>query len=194
MRFHIITFMFILSYQILAQSEAVTSDRKKVIMDKNGTQKNTKSNSSSKSIAIDLKKEAMAFSMKLVRSYFDCDCKVLQQSLASEVYTFARAVAITDEMKQKICESVKSAVTDTSKTFKDYELVYKTELLSKAEVEAKAKAKLPAHFDTQSNEFYFLGFEQRSNTGSANFIEVRLFALLIRKVNGNWQVKGFLND
>jgi hypothetical protein len=193
MKFYISIFILILSFHALAQTEAVTNDGRKVILNKNGTWKYAKTASITKPIASDLKKEAIAFSMDLVRSYFDRDCNVLKESLASEVYTSASAVKLTDEMKQKICVAVKSAVKDTSKTFKDYEQVYKTELISKTEVEAKAKAKLPTHFDSIADEFYFLGFEKRSPS-TTDFIEVRLFALLIRKVNGKWQVKGFLND
>lgn len=194
MKITLSTLFLMLAFNSSAQTEATTSEGKKVLLYNNGTWKYAKSSTTSKTIKSELKKEAMEFTRQLVESYFEGNCSLLQQSLANEIFTFEKVITVTNEINQKICQSVKTSVIDSTKTFKDYELIYKIELFSKTEVEAKAKSKLPVHFNTTQDEFYFLGFEQKALTTTTNFISNRLFALLIRKVDGKWLVKGFLND
>lgn len=181
-----------------AQIEATTKDGKKVILNKNGTWKYAKVTASAspqaKPLNQVLKKEAMEFSMQLVRSYFIKDCSVLQIALAPEVFTVKQQYSITNELKAKLCESIVTAITDSTKTFNDYLANYKIELVSKAELEAKFKMSLPAHYNSTAEEFYFLGFEKMPGSKVASFISARLFALLIRKTADKWEVKGFLED
>lgn len=177
-----------------AQIEATTNDGKKVVLYKNGTWKYAKTSAPAKTVNSVLKQEALEFSQLLVRSFFKHDCTFIQKSLSPEVFTFKNSISITEEIKSRICESVNRAVTDSSKTFDDYVATYKMELFSKAELEAKYKTTLPLHYNSTNEEFYFIGFEQKSEVKSNPFIAERLFALLIRKEQGSWVVKGFLED
>lgn len=186
--------LLLLSFSSLAQTEATTKDGRKVMLYKNGTWKYVKSNSSVKSVNVDLKQEALEFSKQLVRSYFLRDCSLIQQSLSPEVFTFKSAVTITEEARNKLCESVKRAVTDSTKSFDDYLASYKMEFFSKSELEAKFKVTLPSHYDSSNEEFYFIGFELKPEVKIYKFVSERLFALLIRKNQGKWEVKGFLED
>ena len=194
MKFLLITLFLILSSSTYAQIEAITKDGKKVILNKNGTWKYAKAATPVKPTNGGLKKEALDFSMQLVRSYFAQDCSVLQQAMPDEIFTFKGVVNLTEDSRSKICESVIRAVKDQNKTFEDYVANYQTMLLSRAEVEAKAGATLPAHYNITDAEFYFLGYEQKPGVSSPDFISTRMFILLIRKVEGRWQVKGFLED
>jgi hypothetical protein len=199
MKFLLLTTLTFISFVIYGQTEATTTDGKKVFLYKNGTWKFAKNVGGKKSVKaesknVDVKKEAFDFSMQLVQSYFSQDCSVLQRALPNEIFTMKGVTTLTDEMRAKICQLVNSAITDKSKTIDDYVANYQIVLLSRAEVEVKAGTTLPIHFDSTPNEFYFLGFERKTSATAADFIEVRLFVLLIRKVNNTWQVKGFLND
>ncbi|MBK7666695.1 MAG: hypothetical protein IPJ32_04705 [Sphingobacteriaceae bacterium] len=194
MKINLVLSILFISFSFFAQTEAVTKDGKDVILYKNGTWKYAKTKKVATPISGELKAEATEFSMLLVHSYFNRDCSVFQKSLVTDFLTFKEPLKLRDEHMTKICESVLRAVIDSSKTFMDYLNTYKMDLLSRAELEAKMKTKLPAHFNTTDAEFYFLGFELMQPGSTKTFIQNDLYALVLRKVEGKWQVKGILSD
>ncbi len=199
MKHYWIFLLLLLSLCGYAQQEATTKDGKKVILNKNGTWKYAKPTAKTTSTKIlgvtGLKKEAFDFSMQVVGSYFSNDCAFYQNSLADEIILMKGVFAVSEEMKTKICESLSEAVMDKTKTLQDYKNNYTLELLTRAEVEVKAGQKLPDHFNTIDNEFYFLGFETRPGLdANSKFTRDRMFAFLVRQINGTWKVKGLLND
>lgn len=194
MKINLLIAVLFISFSFFAQTEAVTKDGKDVILYKNGTWKYAKVKKVTAPIDGELKAEATEFSMQLVRSYFNRDCALFQKSLATEFLTFKEPVILRDVHMTKICKSLLHAVTDSSKTFTDYLNTYKMDLLSRAELEAKMKTKLPAHFNTTDVEFYFLGFELMQPGSTKKFIQNDMYALVLRKIDGKWQVKGILSD
>jgi hypothetical protein len=172
--------------------EATTNDGKKVLLYKNGTWKYVKKTTSSSIVREELKNEALNFSKTIVRSYFTKDYTILLKSLPNEVYTIKEVIKVTDDVKQKLCKSLNSAVLDTSKSFSDYENDYKMEVLSKAELETKMNVKLPEHFKTTESDFFFLGFEKKSKDISSKYIWDDVFSFMIRKVDGKWEFKAIL--
>jgi hypothetical protein len=195
----LIALLWLLSLCAYAQQEATTKDGKKVILNKNGTWKYAKppakTTSAKVPAATGLKKEAFNFSMQVVGSYFSNDCAFYHNSLADEIILMKGVFPVSEEIKTKMCESLAEAVVDKSKTLQDYKNTYTIELLTRGEVEVKAGQKLPDHFNTIDNEFYFLGFETKPGLGgNSKFTRDRMFAFLVRQVNGTWKVKGLLND
>lgn len=189
----IISVLFlILASDTVAQMEATTNDGKKVLLYKNGTWKYVKKTTSSSIVREELKNEALNFSKTIVRSYFTKDYTILLKSLPNEVYTIKEVIKVTDDVKQKLCKSLNSAVLDTSKSFSDYENDYKMEVLSKAELETKMNVKLPEHFKTTESDFFFLGFEKKSKDVSSKYIWDDVFSFMIRKVDGKWEFKAIL--
>ena len=148
-----------------------------------------------KAVAVNLKKEAMDFSLEIVKSYFSKDCTPFLKSASAEFLTFRQAYVLNDEMRDKLCKSIKQAATDSTKTFADYLKAYKTEMLTRAEIEKKAGQSLPAHYNSTDIEYYFVGFELKPGLPDQSpFITTRLFIFVVRKINGTWQVKGFLEE
>lgn len=189
----IISVLFLIhTLNTVAQMEATTNDGKKVLLYKNGTWKYVKKTASSSVVREELKNEALNFTKTIVSSYFTKDYTILLKSLPNEVYTINEVIKVTDDVKQKLCKSINSAVLDTSKSFHDYENDYKMEVLSKEEFEAKMNIKLPEHFKTTESDFFFLGFEKKSKDVSSKYIWDDVFSFMIRKVDGKWQFKAIL--
>jgi hypothetical protein len=195
--------LMILCIEGFSQIDATTDkEGKKVILYKNGTWKyaKTKTATPSKIVSIrkpasgeDQKNEAMAFAMQLISTYFSQNCDLYQTYVSPELITMKGIVPVTDEVSAKICESLKRAVTDKSKTQQDYLSTYKIELLTRAEVEVKAGRALPEHYNSTEPEFYFLGFEAKEGATAAPFIWNDMFIFLLRKTNGTWKMKGSLD-
>ncbi len=191
-----------------SQLEATTKEGKKVVLYKNGTWKYAKTSAKttvSPSVAVpvvteaqppagDLKNEAREFSLQLISTFFSEDCDAYYSFLSSEILTMKPdgIFPVTDEFKNKVCQSVKSAVDDNSKTLQEYLATYKIEMLTRAEIEAKAGRALPEHFNTLETEFYFVGFELKEGTATTNFIWGDMFVFLVRKTNAVWKMKGLL--
>lgn len=141
------------------------------------------------------KKEALDFSLAIVKAYFSKDCTPFLKSVSPEFLTFRQAYVLNDEMRDKLCESIKRATRDSTKTYTDYLKAYKTEMLTRAEIEKKAGQSLPAHYNTTDLEFYFVGFELKpGNPNQTQFITTGPFIFVVRKIKGAWQVKGFLEE
>ena len=122
----IISVLFLIhTLNTVAQMEATTNDGKKVLLYKNGTWKYVKKTASSSVVREELKNEALNFSKTIVSSYFTKDYTILLKSLPNEVYTINEVIKVTDDVKQKLCKSINSAVLDTSKSFHTMKMIIK---------------------------------------------------------------------
>ncbi len=190
--------LLMFTFHSFSQIEATTNDGKKVVLNKNGTWKYAKTPIQSKEVGGLQKKEALEFSMTVARSLFEGNVNVFIGSMPTEIFTFKEVIVITKEIEEAIKKDFPRAVRDSTKTFANYLVDYKIELLNKEELETKIKTemktdfKFPEHYKVIDGDLFFLGFQQKINDPNANYVSDDFFTFMVRKIDGKWQIKGLL--
>lgn len=140
----------------------------------------------------DLRKEARDYSLLVVKSYFNEDCSVFYNSLSDSTLLMGKQRVYSKiEKKERLCQSVKNAVRDKEKTYQDYLLSYKIEVLTPNEFIDKFNKPLPKHLNITESDFFFLGYELKEGKDrSENFIWDDMFFFMVRKENQSWTIKG----
>jgi hypothetical protein len=136
-----------------------------------------------------LKEEALIFSLKVVKFYFNGSCNDYYSCFNDTVYNFSNAIPIAVvEYKDKICESFKKAVREKKYSFERYKKEYQTEVVKKQKMLQKQPGiKLGNGFVPLDSDFIFLGGFPKVK--SDNFpIWDDMFGFVVRKINGKWKI------
>lgn len=140
----------------------------------------------------DLKKEAKAFSLSIAKAYLAEDFKKAYSSINDSVLTMdGDDIILTIGKEDKLCSSVKSAISDKEKTFEDYIETYNIDILTPTEIEEKLKKTLPDYYKTTKSDFFFLGYKLKEDkTHEDDFIWDDMFLFMVRKEKKKWAIKG----
>lgn len=120
-----------------------------------------------------LKEEAKAFSLTIVESYFREDCKKFYNSMSDSILIMDGDGIFSKIGKEdKLCRSVKKAIRDKEKTFKDYFEFYNIEILTPDELTKKFnKLSFPEYYKTTESDFFFRGYKlKQGKERTDNFI------------------------
>ncbi|MBJ2176452.1 hypothetical protein JBL43_19535 [Aureibaculum sp. A20] len=149
-------------------------------------------NESSPQNSTDLKEEAKEFSLSIVKSYFAEDCNKVYEVMSDSLLIMdGDGILSKINIKDKLCSSVKQAIDNKSKTFKDYIKTYQIEILSASELESKFDKKLPEYFKISDSDFFFLGFElKKDQEDYEDFIWDDMFLFMVSKEKKGWVMKG----
>ena len=139
-----------------------------------------------------LKQEARDFSLSIIQSYFTKDCNKVYASMNDSLLIMdGDGVFLKIDIKKKLCRSLKKAIRDKNKTFKDYLESYIVEILSQKDLEKKFNITLPTYFKKEDTNFFFIGSKLKKGKEETNhFIWDDLFVFMVNKKNKIWTLKG----
>lgn len=140
-----------------------------------------------------LDKQALDFSLKMVKHYFEEDCEAAYAMMADSMLTIdGDGVFAKAPLKERLCKGIKKAIRDKDKSYQDYLNTYNPSVLdSKALQEKFPKLNYPDYYTPLPNDRFFLGFEFKEGVSKdKNFIWDDLFFFVIRKTGNQWKMIG----
>ena len=134
------------------------------------------------------KEQAELFALSVVKTYFDKDCKQLQDSFSNIIYGLEDDDVINKvDVKDRLCNSLDRAVTE-GYTYEDYLGSYKIRILDKAEYEIEFPFFKELHnYKSSKEDYLFIGYDL-IDTSSHNFIWDDMFVFMVKKVDGFWKI------
>ncbi len=140
----------------------------------------------------DLKQEAKDFSLSIIKSYFDEDCNKVFVSMSDSILLIDSGEILAKiDIENEICQSLRKAIRDKEKSFKDYTEFYNIEILTPIEIYKKFNRTIPEYYKPTDSDFFFIGYELKEGKDRAdNFIWDDMFVFMVRKENGKWVMKG----
>ena len=134
------------------------------------------------------KEVALAFSLRIVESYFDRDCDFFYDSIGDVIYTFDnREVHSKDEIdKEDLCGSLDSAVRGDY-TYEDYLNFYNYVVLDKEEYEREYPQVGDLQFTPDAVDYLFVGSEAK---GDLKFIWDDMYAFTVANTKDGWRITG----
>jgi hypothetical protein len=138
-----------------------------------------------------MKKQATTLGLEIIKSYFEGDCK---KDFLPHFHTtiFALdgdgAIALDDKLKERLCEMHARAVKDKTRTYAQYLMNYKIQILTKPEYE-KLLGKIEFDYYTpQESDLLFVGSMPSSEATLPNFIFDDMFYFMLRKIGKKWKI------
>ena len=137
-----------------------------------------------------LRQEALDFSLEFVQSVFAKNCKKVFKKFNNKIFSIGDEETFKKKnVKKDICEALKNANKNPSKTYSDYLVDYKTEILSPTELQKRFKISFAKFYTPLENDFFFIGTDLKDSTKSS-YINDDLFVISIRKKNKKWSIIG----
>ncbi len=140
----------------------------------------------------DLKVDAKEFSFGIIRAYFEEDCDRVYKSFSDSIILMdGDGIFSIEGMEDKICESVKSAVRDNSKTIVDYLAMYQIKMYTPLELETELEAQLPDYYIPDPSDVFYVGGALKPEEAlGPNFIWDDMFVFMVRREGSVWKIKG----
>lgn len=140
-----------------------------------------------------IKKEAREFSLQVVETFFTQDCDQFHHLLADTFVLLDGDGEFSKdgELKEKLCQSIKLAISDKSKTFDDYVKYYQIDIFTRSEIEHNFDFLFPDNIDIRETDLFYVGMKFKDG-GKAieHFIWDDLFFFMVRKTDETWSIKG----
>lgn len=139
--------------------------------------------------SINIKTEALIFSLDMVRDIFSNNCEEFKKKFDLEIYALEDEIIPLSDFEDEICESLEDGIVDTSKSFQDYLRDYNPHVLTPEEFLKKYELEFPEFYDPQKEDFFFIVGELRDKNQD-DYMWDELEVILVRKLKTRWVIKG----
>lgn len=155
----------------------------------------SKNNAYEKNIEIIQKEEALSFSLKIVKSYFNNDCETYFEFLEKELYIMEDNKIVNleeiDGIKEKLCKSISKAVKGDF-NYQNYLDSYNFKIMKKSEYDSEIisfeQQKNIDFSSFSSNDYLFVGYQVKE--GKKSFVWDDLLLFMVKVKENKWTISG----